>query len=104
MSKLSTNITGWQTYLILKVVGKGHENYIVKKRCKENRDNIYVINICIICWGGRGTNMQYQKFHPKSQEQINSYLPEVTSPCNISPPFLWHPLQFISVRISAFQF
>lgn len=42
-------------------------------------------------------NMQHQKFHPKSQEQINSYLSEVTSPCNISSQFLRYPLEFISV-------
>lgn len=49
------------------------------------------------------TNMQHQKFHPKSQEQINSYLSEVTSPCNISSQFLRYPLEFISVWISVFQ-
>lgn len=37
--------------LILKVIGKGHENYIVKKAQENHKNHFY--NNCIICCGGK---------------------------------------------------
>lgn len=100
MLMLGKNITGWQIYIILKVICKGHGNQVIK-RYEKNRDAIYVRNIfwVVKIYCGGEMSVEYQNSPLKLRNGL-ILLSVVTSPCAISSQSLQYPASYFCLSFS----